>query len=97
MISILLDIKNTGDWNQALKHVPRRKLVKENSVGKLELAKDNLFGKRKGTKYAMQFNIPPRPSQSISDSLHLRHHKQTNYKENWKNKQLLALRDVINE
>ncbi|KAF5295340.1 hypothetical protein FQR65_LT01530 [Abscondita terminalis] len=27
VISILLDIKNTGDWKHALRHVPRRKLV----------------------------------------------------------------------
>lgn len=27
MISILLDIKNTGDWEYALRHVPRRKVL----------------------------------------------------------------------
>lgn len=26
-LSILLDIKTTGDWNYALRHVPRRKLA----------------------------------------------------------------------
>lgn len=27
MINILLDLKKTGDWMHALKHVPRRKIV----------------------------------------------------------------------
>lgn len=27
MISIMLDLKNTGDWNTALQHVPRRKVT----------------------------------------------------------------------
>lgn len=26
-ISILLDVRRTGDWNYALRHVPRRKLA----------------------------------------------------------------------
>lgn len=30
MLSILLDIKTTGDWKYALRHVPRRKVVDEN-------------------------------------------------------------------
>ncbi|KAH8297427.1 hypothetical protein KR044_011710, partial [Drosophila immigrans] len=31
MISIMLDLKNTGDWNTALQHVPRRKVTDYNS------------------------------------------------------------------
>lgn len=27
MVSILLDVKTTGDWNYALRHVPRRKVM----------------------------------------------------------------------
>lgn len=26
-LNILLDLKTTGDWNEALKHVPRRKIA----------------------------------------------------------------------
>lgn len=29
MISVLLDVKKTGDWKYALRHVPRRKVIKE--------------------------------------------------------------------
>ncbi|KAI4460495.1 trna (guanine-9-) methyltransferase [Holotrichia oblita] len=29
MILILLDLKKTGDWNYALRHVPRRKIMRE--------------------------------------------------------------------
>lgn len=29
MVAILMDLKNTGDWNEALKHVPLRKIVQK--------------------------------------------------------------------
>ncbi|KRT80697.1 hypothetical protein AMK59_5382, partial [Oryctes borbonicus] len=32
MILVLLDIKATGDWNYALRHVPRRKVVDEGNI-----------------------------------------------------------------
>lgn len=35
MVNILLDLKSTNDWTQALKHVPRRKVV-DVSIDKLQ-------------------------------------------------------------
>ncbi|XP_066146452.1 mitochondrial ribonuclease P protein 1 homolog [Euwallacea fornicatus] len=39
-VAILLDLKKTGDWNYALKHVPRRKLIDPSSDNKSKLLFD---------------------------------------------------------
>ncbi|KAL1490251.1 hypothetical protein ABEB36_012978 [Hypothenemus hampei] len=39
-VSILLDMKTSGDWNEALKHVPRRKIVDNNNNNNIYLRRN---------------------------------------------------------
>ena len=49
MINILLELKTTNNWTQALKHVPRRKIV--------DVSADELQQKRVLEKRAKQLNF----------------------------------------
>lgn len=60
MILILLDLKKTGDWNYALRHVPRRKIVKDdasasfphiNKSRTLRYDKDDSFSRKTAPKF----------------------------------------------
>ncbi|XP_054088956.1 mitochondrial ribonuclease P protein 1 homolog [Zeugodacus cucurbitae] len=62
MVNILLDLKTTNDWSQALKHVPRRKLV--------DATEEALQQKRVLEKRARQLNF------SVDDILNDRENKQ---------------------
>lgn len=42
MISILLDIKTSGDWDFALRHVPRRKVLGVNAYSSAKFIADNV-------------------------------------------------------
>lgn len=73
IISVLLDIKRTGDWNYALRHVPKRKIAIEEELGctnirnsqTLRYDKDDRRVKG-GMKHEWQFNKSRRPSRSDS-------------------------------
>ena len=45
MVNVMLDIKQTGDWNHALRHVPKRKLVDYSKIneGANRYREDNKF------------------------------------------------------
>ena len=36
-MNIMFDFMDTNDWNKALQHVPKRKLVREDDISELQL------------------------------------------------------------
>lgn len=72
MINIMLDLKKTGDWDTALKHVPRRKVVQNEfqhrrekdhwSTGtrarKLNMRIDHLFDFDENRRQAASYATP---------------------------------------
>ncbi|XP_030380963.1 uncharacterized protein LOC115628828 [Scaptodrosophila lebanonensis] len=70
MINIMLDLKNTGDWDVALKHVPRRKVVDMsreqergrkalfNRADKLNVRIDSIMKPERDGRRATVFNTP---------------------------------------
>ncbi|KAM3967896.1 tRNA methyltransferase roswell [Aphomia sociella] len=70
MVPILLDLKLTGDWEFALRHIPRRKLMAtkilamQNKLRNTELSKDEVF--RNFKKYSNIKGLSLKDRRSIS-------------------------------
>ncbi|EDW85720.1 uncharacterized protein Dwil_GK23002 [Drosophila willistoni] len=84
MINIMLDMKKTGDWDTALKHVPRRKIVDSNQqteqernrralgtrASKLNVRIDHLLGFEQERRQATAFATPnKKPIRDHKDGL----------------------------
>lgn len=91
IVSILLDIKSTGNWQHALRHVPRRKLLRDDVINvsihkNIEKATDTLRYDRPEVKKAKWS-----PANRDFDSTQARK-KKDGHKE-----RLISLRNIINE
>lgn len=87
MTSILLDLKNTGDWEQALKHVPRRKIVSTDIKGNILNASN-----------ALRYDRPEKWSPKGVDFSQLKYgNKQRSVTKKPRKDRLIALRNIINE
>lgn len=82
--SILLDIKHTGDWEYALRHVPRRKIVSSNAGSAIENY-SSLPYDRSQSKFVKQWR--PSESQNINKAKSLRNINRT----------LLDMKEVMKE
>lgn len=60
MVNVMLDLKKTGDWMSALRHVPRRKVV--------NLKEDSEKFRNKINKHANRVNIRINRILEIEDS-----------------------------
>lgn len=76
MINILLDLKKSGDWNQSLRHVPRRKVIdlKKDSdkwfrqANRINIRMDQLLNSDKESLQSKNYK-QTRPSKDMSFNL----------------------------
>lgn len=82
--SILLDVKRTGDWKYALRHVPRRKIVNSDVGSSIEKYTSLPYDRN-----TMKFGKLWRPKESLSRD------KPKSY--NKINKTLVDMKEVMKE